>query len=344
MPQITPIPGPLSQASSSPSPSQQSARERAIAALQGNTQSTPVSNPNQVSPEELGAIKAPTEEPQEVSGQKSTEEGQPSESQAEATKPETPLSSQYAQLARKEKQLRAQAKATQDKLKAQEAALAAREAAIKAKEAEMQGHYIPKDDIAKDPLKVLQDQGYTADQITQMLLNAPDPAAQQQAQVIDELRAEIKALKDAQESTNKTFQESQTKAYQQAVSQLKAEAKQLVNSDENFEIIKATNSYDDVVELITKTFEKENVLLSVEEAAQAVEEYLAEEAMKVARLKKIQSKLQPVETKKPAPTEGQSADSQQQGQKRPTLTNANGAPRQLTSRERAILAFKGELK
>lgn len=332
MPTITPIAGPAAvQSSTSPSNSQMEARARAIAALQGNSQAAaPVENPNQVSVEEMAAVKAP--ENTTESGQSDTSDAQDAPAVATQPEPKEKLSAQYAQLARKEKQIRAQVNA----IKAQEAAIKAREDAIKAKEAEYQSQYIPKDRIAKDPLKVLQEQGYTADQITQMLLNAPDPVAMQQQAVIDELRAEIATLKDGQESVKKTFQENQTQAYQQALNQIRTDVKQLVTNDSSFEAIKATNSVDDVVELIEKTFQKDGHLLTVEEAAQAVEEYLVEEAYKLAKLNKIQAKFKPAE-QKPAPT-------QQQTQKRPTLTNAVGTSRQLTARERAVLAFKGELK
>ena len=330
MPTITPITGPAPiQSNTTQTQSQQSARERAIAMLTGNnSQQTPVQNPSSVAPEEMNHSK-----PQETGQSDKVDAQAPAEAPKEATKSEeAPLSSQYAQLARKEKQLRAQVNA----VKAQEAAIRAREEAIKAKEVEYQSKYIPKDVIAKDPIKVLMDQGYTQDQITQMLLNAPDPAAQAQQAIVEELRAEIRALRDGQESAKKTFEESQTQSYQQAVNQIRNDAKQLVSSDPVYETIAATGAVEDVVELITKTFEKDGIVLSVEEAAAAVEEYLVEEALKVARLKKIQQRLQPPAAAQP-PAKQQAA--QTAGK---TLTSTMGTSRPLSARERAILAFKGE--
>jgi hypothetical protein len=343
MPQIIPIAGPPNvQSGTAPSASQLDARARAIAKLTGgdtqlNIQSHPVPNPSSISPEEMGAATSQVQKAEvpQTEGQTPNTDVQQTSNEATAPK-KAPLSSQYAQLARKEKQIRDAANA----VKAREAAMQAREDAIKAKEAEMQAQYVPKDRIAKDPLKVLQEQGYTSDQITQMLLNAPDPAQQAQQAVIEELRAEIRALKDGQESAKKTFEETQTQQYTQAVNQIRNEIKQLVSTDESFETIRATRSQEDVVELITKTFEKEGVLLTVEEAAQAVEEYLEEEAVRLASLKKIQAKMRPKAAT--APTSQQKPAEKQTQPK--TLTSNMGTARSLTAKERAILAFKGELK
>ncbi len=317
-----PVPKPAASESAHTSTASD-ARARAIAKLTGapaQSQEHPVSNPTNVAPEEMTAVTGQT-----------TPVDAPQAPKEVTAPPEVPLSSQYAQLARKEKQLRANANA----VKAQEAAIKAREDAVKAKEAEMQSQYVPKERIAKDPLKVLQEQGYTADQITQMLLNAPDPAQAQQAAVIDELRAEIQALKTGQETAKKNFDDTQTQNYTQAVNNIRLETKQLVAADEAFETIRATNSEEDVVSLITKTFKADGILLTVEEAAAAVEEYLVEEGMKIAALKKIQSRMKPKEvTQAPQQTEGAT--------KPKTLTNTMGSTRPLSAKERAILAFKGE--
>lgn len=334
----SPVAGAISDA-------QTSARERAIARLsgnpgasQGNSQATPVQNPNQVSPEELSAVK---------SGQASTTESESVASAAEVkpeAKTEEPLSSQYAQLAKKERQLRQQAQ----QVKAQTDALAAREAAIKAKEAEYQGDsYIPKDRLSKDTIRVLEEAGISYEQLTQDMLNAPSPEARQQASVIAKLEAKIAALEEGQNKVTKNFEDSQQNAYKQAVNQLRTEAKQLVYATPDFETIKETNSVEDVVELITKTFEEDGILLTVDEAAKAVEEHLYEEAYKLTQLSKIKKRLasQAVAT---APTEVSSKPAESTpGGKSPTmktLTNKDGSVRKLTSVERAKLAFKGELK
>ncbi len=99
----------------------------------------------------------------------------------------------------------------------------------------------------------------------------------------------------------------------------------------------------DVVDLIEKTFKEDGILLTEDEAAQQVEDYLTEEAYKLANLKKIQKRLQTSSAStSTSATPAKSAETPKQSQPMKTLTNAVGTSRQLTSKERAILAFKGE--
>lgn len=330
-----PVPGVLSGQTAPAS----SARERALAKLVGTPpqHDTPVPNPNQISAEELGALKT---------GQERTVESKVTDTapvEAPPAKVEDPLSSQYAQLARKEKALRVQAQ----QVKAQNDALAAREAAIKAKESEYQGDsYIPKDRLSTDTLRVLEEAGISYEQLTQEMLNAPSPEARQQATVIAKLEAKIAALEEGQNKVAKTFEDSQQNAYNQAVTQLKNEAKQMVYATADFETIKETNSVDDVVELITETFKKDGLLLTVEEACKAVEEHLEEEAFKLTKLSKIQKRLAAAVATAPVESSSKPAETAPSGKQSTmkTLTNRDGSARKLTASERAILAFKGELK
>lgn len=339
-------------------PTGQSVRERAIAKLM-DTQATvstsqndqPVPNANKISPEELGAIKPrDSQELPKEDGQERTTESQTVEAAAEPEAPkapekapEEPLSSQYAQLAKRERLLRAQAQ----ELRTKTDALAAAEAAIKAREAAMEGNYISKDRFVKEPLKVMEETGMSYEQLVEQVMNQPGtPEARQQAQVIAKLEAKIAALEEGHQKVQKGIEDSQTQAYQSAVSQIRNDAKQLVYSSDDFEAVKATNSVEDVVELITKTFELEGKLLTVNEAAQMVEDHIAEEAYKLSQLKKIQKRLS--ENKAPAApaqtSPSKQAAPQGEAKQMKTLTNNVSSSRQLSARERAILAMKGELK
>lgn len=327
-------------------------RERAIAKIMGSApaaqqaQAEAVPNPTNVSPEELGAIRQPQQK-QEVSsdnGQNTTSEdtsSQQVESKEETKPKEELLSQQYAVLARKEKALRAKVQAQDAAFKAQEAAIKAREDAIKAKDAEYQSNYIQKDQIAKDPFTTLQELGISYDQLTEMALNQQqaDPATKLAIQKLEQrLEAQAKALEDAKRSV----EDQQKSAYNQAVNQLKVEARQLINNDPSFETIKETGSIGDVVELIEQTFKSDGILLSVEDAAKEVEEYLVEEAMKLMKLKKIQQRMAPA-PKQPEAAPKQS-DAQPKQNQMKTLTNSVSSSRQMSAKERAILAFKGQLK
>jgi hypothetical protein len=93
------------------------------------------------------------------------------------------------------------------------------------------------------------------------------------------------------------------------------------------------------VELIERTFKQYGVLLSVEDAAKQVEDYLVEEAFKLTKLKKIQQRLAPAQK----PVEAK-LEPQKQPQTLKTLTNAVSSSGRVSVRERAIAAFKGQLK
>ena len=255
-----------------------------------------------------------------------TQEQTPAVEQQKAQAPD-PSAERFAQLARKEKALRAQARQLQEQQKAWQE-----------QQSKTQNSW--KDQIKNDPLSVLAEAGLTHDQIAEMLLNSrPDDME------LRRIKAELKAIKDSQQDQFTKIQEQQKAAYEQAVKQVSREVNQLVNSNEAFETIRATNSQEAVVELIKQTYDEDGVLLSAEEAAEMVEEYLTDEALTLAKLKKVQSKLAP-------PEAAQSGNEVQTSQKpliqTKTLTNTvTTSSKPMTKadrRARAIAAFKGELK
>lgn len=344
-----------SAAPTQPSQGAQSARERAIAILQsgnkqsssGNAQAEAVANPSSVSVEELSAVKSFSSESSESSseGQTSNDESVESTKASEATTDEKPpLSAQYAQLARKEKALRAQMqklKAEQDAFKREQEAANRVQTQPATPAAVDPNKFIDKQKLAEDPWAVLNDIGISYDQLTQQALNQPSAESLELRREIKALKSELQGIKGESENTKKSFEENQKKTYEQTLNQLRYETKQLVSADPAYEAIQASGAVEDVVELIKRTFEEEGRLLSVEEAARDVEEYLVEEAIKFAKLNKIQQRLK-TPSPQPASQKQEQAKQQQQGVK--TLTNSVGVSRQLTAKERAILAFKGELK
>lgn len=327
------------------SQSQQTGRERAIAALAATMQQPqvqtrgeqlPVRNQNQVSPEEMNAIRAP--QGQQLSSEAPASPEVPveaSEATAAPAKAPDPLSSHYARLAKNEKLLRAKAQ----EQKVREDALKAQEAALQAREQEYRSNYISKDSLkGPEALSILAEQGLTYDQLTQLALNAPSQEAREADLRYKALEAKIEELNKAQEESKKSYAEQQNAAYTQAVAQIRQETMDLVRSaPDEYEAIKATRSVGDVVKLIEQTWKRDNVLLSVEEAAREVEDYLVEEATKIARLKKIQQRLAP----QGVPAKAPEAPKAGQPQLR-TLTNAVGSTRQLSAKERAIAVFRGE--
>jgi hypothetical protein len=335
-------------------------RERAIAALMGNKteqaqpkSDLPVRNATQVSPEEMSIVQPkqslsrPIEEPSEQTH--SNEGTQPAEkpsTEAKTSTEDPSLSSKFAVLARKEKAFRAKVQAQQAAEKSKEDALKAREEALKAKESEYQNNYIQKDRLSTDPWTVLQEMGIGYDQITQLALNTPnqDPATKL---ALQKLEAQLEAERKAREDDRKANQEASQRQYQQALNQIKRDTISLVKSNPDFETIKETGSEGDVVDLIEKTYKEDGILLTVDEACKEVEDYLVEEATRLARIKKIQARLSPAKDVAPKAPESKSIDqalANQKDSERPvtkTLTNQMSTTKRLSARERAIAIMEG---
>jgi len=198
--------------------------------------------------------------------------------------------------------------------------------------------------LTQDPYGVMLESGLTADQVASLMLNQPNPADQR----VMLLEQKIAQLEAAQGKTLSKFDEVQQQQYEDAKKQIHHDVMATVNSDQSFETIKAMSAQDAVVDLIEATFKENGQLMSIQDAAQEVEEYLIEEAMKFTSLNKIKSRLNPV----PPVAEEPLVQKQQPvlQKQMPTLTNRmvqSAATHPLSDKERksrAIAAFNGTLK
>lgn len=245
----------------------------------------------------------------------------------EAKVEEKTISPQYAQIAKRERMVRRQLEE-----------LKQREAAFKNREQDLLTRYVPKDQIAEDfrtdPLGSMKKYNLSYDQLTAQVLNGPTP----QEQTVAELRREIAALKGGMDETKELITKQEAQRYEQAIHQIRTETKVLVENDPNFEMVKEMRAGETVVELIQETFKKTGTVMSVEEAAREVEEYLLEEILRVAKGKKIQGKMMS--------TPAAATEPMAQTNSAKTLTHASlsSGSKGLSNYERAMLAFKGELK
>lgn len=262
---------------------------------------------------------------------------------------EDPMSSKLAALARREKAIRARAQQQQVELEAKEAAFKAREDAFRAKESEYQSKYVSKDRLQQDTFNALAEAGLNYDQITEMMINNPsgkmDPAVNSQFQT---LKAEIASLKAEAEASKKLFSEQQKQQYDTALTQITTDVRKAVRNNPEFETIDKTNSFNDVVELIEKTYNEglgedypRGTILDIYEAAKLVEDQLSEDLYSYAtKVSKVKNRLMPkADATAAAPQKQQSTQEQQLK----TLTNTSSTSRKLSSRERAMLAFQGKL-
>jgi hypothetical protein len=260
-----------------------------------------------------------------------------------ATSPETqedPLSSKYAEFARREKALLAKAQA-----------LKAKEDAIKAKEAEHSSGFVDKrsfkDRLQRDAYEAFQDLGVSYDEIAQAILSQPKDDYAYRS-----LQSKLSELEQKQQETQSKFEERQNQALEQALNQIRFDVKALITRDPSYEMIREGQQEEAVTELIKETFDQQGIVLGVEEAAAQVENYLIEEAMRWAKMKKIQEKLMPAPSleaaQKPQLANARAQENSPVATAK-TLTNAQAATSskpKLTERERrerAMLAFKGML-
>lgn len=243
---------------------------------------------------------------------------------------EKPLSPQFAQLAKRERMFRRELQA-----------LKAREASMKAKESEYANKYVPRDQIAEDfrtnPIEAMRKYNLSYDQLTQAALNAPSP----QDQTIADLKKEIEALRGGVDETKNLISKQQADAYDQALNQIRMEAKMMVFNDPQFETIKEMKAEESVVELIKETFDKTGTILSVQDAAKEVEDYLLDETLRLVKGRKIQERLNATPA---AASEIVAAKAPSSAPKTLTHANVTSPSKGMTNVERAMLAFRGELK
>lgn len=226
---------------------------------------------------------------------------------AEATQP---LSPQFAELAKQRRALQVKEREFAEKEKALGGST----------KAELEAR------IKSSPLSVLQEFGVTYDQLTNDILSAqgginPD---------IQSLKAEIKALK---EGVDKTFSDKDVANERAVLAEMRRNVNQLASQGDDFEMIRETQSESDVIDLIHRTYKKTGEILDESEAMTLVEEYLINESLKLARLKKVQGKLTPEVPLQPQPPTGMR-----------TLTNKDSAKPTMDRRQRAIMAMQGNLK
>jgi TolA-binding protein len=251
-----------------------------------------------------------------VGGQVSQPQSTPEVSQPQS-------SDRFAILARKEKAMRDRVRQIEEQ-----------ERSFKQKEQELQSSYISRDKLQKDPLAVLSELGLSYDKLTEQALNQQNPMESH----VRSMREEIQALKGLIESQQKQNDEFKSSQYQNAIKQLKFDTDQLIESNSDFELIKSMGASDQVVDLIDSTFKETGRVMSVQEAAKTVEDYLFQNALNVAKLGKISKALLPQE---PTPQEPQAGVPQKPA---PTLTHSQttGASKPMSEKDRvarAIAAF-----
>jgi hypothetical protein len=252
---------------------------------------------------------------EEVAGESDQRPIQDPTGQTTATTEVTkPLSPQLAAIA---KQRRA--------LQVKERELADREKALTTQPAGTAGHIDPAL-LKSKPLRTLLDNGVTYDQLTQEIL------ASQGNQELNELKAEIQALKAG---LDQKFTDRDTQSRQAVLAEMRKEATNLVQTGDAYEMVRATGSLKDVMDLIERTYDTTGDVLEVSDALQLVEDELINDVLKVAKTKKVLGRLNVQDPSQPP---------QQQPTGMKTLTNRDNARVQQSRKARAMAAFHGTLR
>lgn len=323
------------------------AQQQQAVAQVSQQQMTPVANQNQVAPEEMRAIKAQTLDTSTQSEVAETAETEEATTEAQAAPAKNPaLTKQFAELARQERILRSKAQKQQQELSAQRAAIEVEKAALAEKAKLYEQGYISRDRLKSDPLGVLAENELSYDEITQQILNQPQRDPRTEAH-IQRLEAQNKKLEAAIEQIRTEGQQQQDTNYKQAVKQITTDVKRLIKADPTtYEAITKTDAIQDVVDLIVRTHKEEGYVMTGEEAAKEVENYLTDSLYdtynRIDKLKKRIAQANPTSAvAKPVQQKIDATEQTQTGAK--TLTNNMTAAPKLSGRERAILAAQGKL-
>lgn len=232
-----------------------------------------------------------------------------------------PLSPQFAALAKAKRALQEERKA-----------LDAEKAALKQNTGFNADEYVSKSDLKARRLSVLHELGVTNDQLTEDLLSQQN----EQSPALAKLEAKLSAVEERLENQNKTQAQREEAAQEQALDQMEREASKLMAQGDEYEMVRETGSIKEVRRLIKETFLKTGEVLDIEEALQLVEDELIEDSLKIARIKKVQSKLTPA-----LPQQSQPQQTNSNVRVMRTLTNRDGASVPSSARDRAMAAFHG---
>ena len=199
------------------------------------------------------------------------------------------LSSKFAALSRKEKQLKQQ----EQQWRQQQQTLSQQMAEIKAENEKMKREYEEyRKNIKAAPLKAMEQEGYTFEQLTEMQLNNQNPTPEM---MMKQMRAELESgykleLEQLKKQIADEKLQQQEAAESQTVQHYKSQIGEHISGNpDKYELINLNEASDLVFQVATEFYESEGRILSAEEAADFTEKYLEEEAKKVLNAKKFKA-------------------------------------------------------
>ena len=194
------------------------------------------------------------------------------------------FASKFAALSRKEKALRERESEYDSRFEEMEKQLAEYEQSNQ--EPEIDWEHM----LRNDPLRALEEAGLGYDKLTELALNdgrlTPD---MQMKAMREELENDYQRKFEELEERLNVKEESEVESYYDSVQEnFQDEIVGLVHSDpERFELVQASEADGLIYDVIEEHYNETGRVLEIEEAADAVESYLEEEAGKLMRLRKV---------------------------------------------------------
>ena len=147
--------------------------------------------------------------------------------------------------------------------------------------------------LRANPLKVLEELGLGYETLTDLALNDGKLTPDMQMQLIrDELETDYQSrFHDLEQRLEERDEREQDEKYDSILSGFMEEIQNHVATDDNYELIRANDAGDVVYEVMEEHYNQSGNILSIDEAAEAVESYLEEEADKIVNLQKVRSRL-----------------------------------------------------
>jgi len=147
--------------------------------------------------------------------------------------------------------------------------------------------------LRANPLAVLEELGLGYETLTDLALNDGKLTPDMQMQLIrDELETDYQSrFHDLEQRLEERDEREQDERYDSILSGFMEEIENHVASDDNYELIRANDAGDVVYEVMEEHYNQSGNILSIDEAAEAVESYLEEEAEKLLNLQKVRSRL-----------------------------------------------------
>jgi hypothetical protein len=203
---------------------------------------------------------------------------------------ESKFARKFAALSRKEKQLKAKETEYSKRLAELEAKLEAKE------EPKKEAPQIPIEKRFKqDPFKALEDLGLPYDKLTELALNDKKLTPDMQMKLMrDEIESGYKEKFEALEKrlNDKDHSEKKVK-YDNIQKNYMNKVKGFVDgSPETYEFIKANNAEKVIYDVVESHYKESGKILTIKEAADAVESHLEEEAEKLLKLNKVGKRLE----------------------------------------------------